>query len=854
MKQHKWLSVVAFCMALCLMLAWFPVQVEATEAESGKKSIDFVLIMDCSGTMLKNDPDKLAAEACKMFVDLIPVEDARVSIVTFGYEDENPFAFTQFEVTFDTGMIHSISQMEGKLGTEAKNEIKAAIAAASSKNGPRSPIGAALAAGMEVLLGSNAADDSACLILMSDGDVSSGNLAQSDQLLSTIPSMAKERGWPIYCIELDYEGWNESGISSGDYNGKKARQLLNQIVVESGAGEEGRMKVNDAAQVSEAFMKIFADLWGGDTDVTTETLDESGVVIKQFKIPQLVSEATIAVSGDSVDRVHLTGPNFDKELQTTLTEKNLIVSREESYMCIKLICPASGDWTVSVYGDPNAEIILYKGLQMEMNLDMAAVATSEALELTKNDYINIQARYTYNDNIITGDEIYQTTLDAAKLIVSNSNGMITEFPVEATLDGYTCKLPVVDVPSGDFTVRLEVEHSMFRSGKASSNESTLFHSENLPLTYQEGVNTDRSGYVNNSLDRIELDQVFLNPDGDPVSYTLTCTSEKNASFDYTLDPETGYLTIEAGMTPGTYQMEVTAADPDMVEPLKHSFTLTVRNRAVSEQEIPEQTIWTDYFNLLWIRQDPANTQLDLNLNDYFTDPDGVELVYDNATVSGEGSAQAQIDGSVLHVDSATKGDMEISFTVSDGVDTLERQVSLKAVSGRSVYLMRYGWIYLVILAVIVVTAIAVWLILKNKRVKGTWDISFESYQFENLVDPLEDVDIPSRTREGKKSKFYFRDLVTELCQEYDGNTEQVVSSFFVGTGAEKIQLGGVYGRRGCVVLKVPREKDIPQDTEVEVRRDGLTITKKTTVKSGSLCFTIRRNDREEEMTITMRMR
>lgn len=853
MKQHKWLSVVAFCMALCLMLAWLPVQAQATEAASGKKSIDFVLIMDCSGTMLKNDPDKLAAEACKMFVDLIPVEDARVSIVTFGYEDENPFAFTQFEVTFDTGMIHSISQMEGKLGTEAKNEIKAAIAASSGKNGPRSPIGAALAAGMEVLLGSETADNSACLILMSDGDVSSGNLAQNDQLLNTIPPTAKERGWPIYCIELDYEGWNEAGISSGDYNGKKARELLNRIVVESGAGEEGRMKVSDAAQVSEAFMKIFADLWGGDTDVTSETLDESGVVVKQFTIPQLVSEATIAVSGNSVDRVHLTGPNFDKELQTALSDKNLIVSREESYMCVKLICPTTGDWTVSVYGDPNAEIILYKGLQMEMNLDMAAVATSDALALTKNDYINIQARYTYNDNIITGDEIYQTTLDAAKLIVTNSNGMITEFPVEATLDGYTCKLPVVDVPSGDFTVRLEVEHSMFRSGRASSNESTLFHSENLPLTYQEGANTDRSGYVNNSLDRIELDQVFLNPDGDPVSYTLACTSEKNASFDYTLDPQTGYLTIEAGMTPGTYQMEVTAADPDMVEPLKHSFTLTVHNRPVTEQEIPEQTIWTDYFNLLWIRQDPANTQLDLDLNDYFTDPDGVELVYDGETVSGEGSAQARLDGSVLHVDSATKGDMRISFTVFDGVDTLERQVSLKAVSGRSIYLMRYGWIYLVILAVIVVAAIATWVILKNKRVKGTWTISFESYQFADHVEPQEMVDISAHTGVGKKSKFYLNELAGELCQLYPSSVAQTVDSFFNGTGAEKIQLGGVYGRRGCVVLKVPGKKDIPEDTEVEVRLDGQTITKKTRVKVGTLYFVIRKDHGDEELTITMQM-
>lgn len=809
MKHPRWTRIASFLMAICLMMTLIPVSAMAAEEEN--ETIDFVLLVDCSNTMDENDPDELARDACKLFVDLIPIEDARVSIIAFGYEGGKAYKYSNFKTGdsqffTDPYFVHQIASLEGQLSSEKKDAVKRSIDGLGDVDGQLTPIGAALAAGVDVLVEGGATDGNACVILMSDGEVTSRETKYNNSMLDQAIAEGKSHEWPIYCIEMDYFNRNEA-------SGSEARALLNRIVTESGAGADGRMKVSSPAEVAEAFMKIFASVWKSNTKVIPQKIDENGVVELEFEVPKLASEVTVAISSSDEDRLEKVeliheASGYAESFTGPKEEPNLIVTKEDSYISVKMICPPSGTWKVRAYGDANAEIVWYEGIQMEMNLNMVAnPSNGDPDAMTKNDYVEVQAQYTYNDTYVRNDDIYLTT--EANLVVTNDNGVTNQFKMDATMDGYTYKLPVSAIPSGGFTVQVLVEHTMFRSGREISN-GVHFHSENLPLEYAGG-DTNRSGYVNNQFDRIDLNSVFKNPDGDPVTYDVYCTSDRSVTFEYTVDDQ-GYLYLNTGMVPGTYEMEITAADPDMAEPLTHTFTLTVEDRAIQATQIPGQELWVDYFEFLFIRQEPTNLELDIDLGQYFTDPDGVELTFGGVN-NDTAFVDAQLNGTVLHLVPTGEGETSISFQVNDGVSTIDARFDVKVVSGVAVY-WKENWIYWAACAALIL-AIILFFIFKHSATsaKGKWSIRLEYQNNTVSVDGAVDFSTMSASKNAKKKgKNFFRlkDAVND-CRMFfwdESTASNWLDEFFMVPGSEQIEMHGVFLGTGFTLAKIPASQDI----------------------------------------------
>ena len=73
--------LVCMLLAVCMLVAMLPVGVSAEDSVSNAETLDFVLVLDCSGTMNQNDPNGLALTAYKMFVDMLPVDNARIGVV-----------------------------------------------------------------------------------------------------------------------------------------------------------------------------------------------------------------------------------------------------------------------------------------------------------------------------------------------------------------------------------------------------------------------------------------------------------------------------------------------------------------------------------------------------------------------------------------------------------------------------------------------------------------------------------------------------------------------------------------------------------------------------------------------------
>lgn len=829
MKRNRWVRLGSLLIALCLMMTLLPATAQASEDE--RENVDFVLLIDYSNTMDSNDPKGRAVTACQMFLDMIPIEDARVSVIAFGYEGKEPYAYENFQVTKgrDHYYVHEVSEMEGQLSEEKKDVIKGALANLSGSDGQKTPIGAALAAGVDTLLRNGTTEGNGYVIMLSDGYFTSTENVVNNTLTDQALQKASANKWPIYCLEMDYEGNNEEGRILKDngieyYNGKEARELLNRVVSESGAGVNGRKHIVDADAIEEDFMEIFHEIWPDDDGgVFRYNLDDKGAVKGSFKVETLVSEATITISSDQVDKVRLVGPSdsgFDKEFSGNQSDDSqYIVTKGKDYMCVKLICPAIGEWDLTVYGDPNANIVMYMGTQKEMNLRLVANdnRTNASDPLTKDYEIKVQALYTYNGADYPYGSVYEDTASSAKVVVTYENGNKKTFDMQGSRDGYICTIPCVKLDSGNFTIHVEVNSSIFRSGSASSMASQTFSLVNLALEYVGG-DTNRAGYVNSQFDRVNLNDVLYNPDGDTVFFgELVCTSDKNAVFEYNKDElaNNGYLDIQTGMAPGTYEMEITAKDAEMKDPLVHKFTLTVDDRAVIAEAIPRQEVWVSTIPLLG--QNPANETLEVNLDDYFSDPDGVTLTYSNPSWSAQEESEVQlnpeIDGNVLRITGDEKGMGTVYFDVYDGVSVTSGQLQVKAVTGFAMF-WADTWLYFVI-AGILLAVLIIFLIVKKAltKPKGKWSVVLKmdgnSLTTNGQVDLSTLKAFTSAKKKGKVS-FLLMDALNNCSRFFMASetVDQWISEFFTNGDASKIELRGVFLGTGFIVQKIPSSNDV----------------------------------------------
>lgn len=809
-------------LVFCLLLTVLPAVTRAEE----EPQVDFVLVLDCSGSMAKNDRNGLAADACKKFLDLLPIENARIAVIAYGYNGKS-YNFTKFDVKYDANLVQVLSALDGDMTADEMVALKKNIAAATKKesgSNPSSVIGQALAAGVDMLLTSGATDGNACIILLSDGDATSPiGVGETKSLVNSVPGTAKAHGWPIYCIELDYKGKNETAA------GKENRQRLTNICVNSGAGADARMKVSDPADVTEALLKIFDRFMdigeGGMSEIMT--LGDDGVASREFEVPELASETNVIISSGAVEYVELITPQgVSRKISTSATEGDWIANAEKgSYISVKVLRPEAGKWTVKAYGDPKASIHVYNSSMRELGMELIG-SPAPGTQVTKNDKISFQAYFTYGGGALNNSGFY--TENPARIITTSLDADgnvkdVKEYEMNGDNSGYRFELAVSDIPSGVFTVQVLLKNDMFRAGEQVSNILT-YTSENLPLKHDESQNIDRSGYVNQDLEVIDLTKVFPNPDGDPIEYVVECVSDRNVSFEYTID-DNDYLYIKTGLNVGSHEMQIKATDPDMTEPLVHSFAVTVTDNPIIAEEIPKQELWSDAYGF----QDAGNMLLDMDLNDYFCDPDGVELVYGQISANVEGLLVSTQNGSMIHVEPESKGaegDVVLSVTVSDGVSTIPAEVRIEVVSGKSEFI-RENWIWFALAAAVVLAIILLIIIMyKNTLVKGVWQITMTNENGESCI--CSDVNIPVLTACGKKRKFALVTLIGELSLYMQGSDKpcQEYMNYFTGT-ASKIMLSGVLSGRGCSVL------NIPKDGSVSVTVNGLTKNK---ISSGVLSF------------------
>lgn len=844
------------CAVMALLLLLSAVPASAKEEESGQENppLDFVLVLDCSYTLALNDPNNLCLAAVRNFVDTLPIQDARVAAIAFGYKDGSSYTYSA-EYSVEAGnsvRIHQVAPLQlvgtPELKASIKDEIYDEVIAKSGNLDSYTPIGHALAAATNILSRNNCGKESGCIILITDGvespvgDALVPDMAALDQACQ----VAEDNKWNIYSIHLCY-----GHIQTRPGELDAAKKFLDSISERDGGGKVGRLECRCSEDVYIAFQSLYDDLLYHD-HVPPVQLTIPGDYT--FEVEEMTSEVTLNVFGAGASSVELTRDGSNQPpIVVTKTEKrgSLLATVEEDYFQVKMLCPEEGKWIAHIDGESSAKVLVNSVSMTEMGLTINAVqkGTSQPVsgtELAKTDTVSVNAQLAYYGVIATNRDFYLEHAKDAELRVKNGDGSINSFEMSATRDGFYCDIPLNEIPSGRHEISVILKYSGFRNGQKAS-EAIPFRVTNIPVQAKDlgGNPVQRTAYVNSDFERIDIGELFENQDNDPIQYTLTCTNDRGVSFRYDEeDAKVGYLTIRGINQEGVFQVEVAAKDPDMTEPAVSSITLTVENRPpVISEKLHKQEVRTNSF--LFQKEPPLSLELDLN--DYFQDPDGLPLTY-TWFAADPGVIRLSAEGSdKLTVTPGAKGKSMVTITASDGMASVSQEFEVTAVSGWTAF-WQYNWLWvtLTLLALVLIVGTTV-IIVKNKRVKGEWDITFDDGAD---FDTLENINIRAMTSYGKKGRFKVSKMLTEITPYFNNSGKWALSvpTYFGAYGADAIELSGVTGRVGCVVSKVPK------GDEVNVSNNGVRITSKTKVTDGELVFVIQDpNNTGGALTVTMKL-
>lgn len=147
---------------------------------------------------------------------------------------------------------------------------------------------------------------------------------------------------------------------------------------------------------------------------------------------------------------------------------------------------------------------------------------------------------------------------------------------------------------------------------------------------------------------VDVSQLFRDPDGDRLAYTVASTDPSRASARLA---ETDLLIVGVGA--GAATVTVTAVDPGgLVAAVSGGVTVRAENRApVLVAAIPRQRL-------------QASKSRAVDVAAYFADPDGDALFFDAAS-SDTGVATAEVSGSTLTIRAVADGTTTVTVSATD---------------------------------------------------------------------------------------------------------------------------------------------------------------------------------------------
>lgn len=867
MTQRIGLLFLATALLASLIVPVFASNNEGTFEEN--PTVDFVLVIDCSSSMRTTDPDKLCNAACKMFLDMLPLENARISIVGFGNREGRPYVLQSRPGEsatkdirdavnlLDMSRVHAFVPLTNvtELQEMGIPSVKAEVDHVMGVVGDHSPMGAAVVAAVDLLESNGATDGNACIIVLSDGDNDDYRAYPNDQLMSLEASKwAGSHGWPMYTLQLN----KNNQLDSDDI--KRMQDMAKNS--DAGGEDEGHYNLTDFSSgktdVAYAFINIFNRFMGNGGMLDQVSTDSNGDLRKTFQVENLTSEMTIVAVGGGADDIRLIAPN-GKELDANSGDY-VLTTEPNRYVSAKLICPTPGEWTALIRGDSNAKLVMYQCSMRDMDMVLSSSVADLTAPIAKDKYLYFEIAFQYHGKPVPQNQEFFEQISATLVAENIHSGASYEYTeLEPNPGGYTTSILMADlldrdgVADGSYRFYAKIVDPMFRSGAKVSNSLEPFKTNNEPVSIKDPNLPNLSGFIFCPVDRenrIDLNAHVNNPDGDVLSYDLICVNDRSYKVQWTIDGDNYLYITDCGDSVGEYDLQLAVREPNGDPLAFEPFKLTVQEHEFLYEDIPPVKMLT---NALFFQHEPDKSA-EFNLSDYYYDPDGQAPLFSKVEL-GELNGkvyQAEYDeaGHTINFSALGKGADTVRFTVSDGYTEKEIEIPVEVVTGWELLiatLLPFWWV-LVVIAVFVFV-----LIVANKltRVKGTWDIALE---FENGDNAFGTFDIAKRTKSGKKKQFLLKELMLNnnllgqmQVQERDqGAISAYLPSYFAsGIGAETISMKGVLAGKGCTFAGIPVNHPC---TKVSI--NGLSGNKKVSFKAGQAAIEIT-PDGAQTLTILM---
>lgn len=690
--------------------------------------VDIVLLLDCSGTMEQSDPQHWTSTATKDFVQTLTNENVRLMVIAFG-NDYGKDAYSVGMQDADSRNRVKIAYPLTSLSDEKEREkARNAIDEEMSEHNPPTytPIGYALEAAVDELEDKGSSDGSAAIVLMSDGRVEGETdytNKGSDLDYKSIDSScdkAKSHSWPVYCMELNYDGENKAGSGVG---GIGYHQMRENIPGRTGTEP---FEVKSAGEAETKLNDILDAIYPGNERQHGETQPGEDVKIP---VGEMTAEQTVTVTGDisKVESLALTSPDGTQETYAQSDGDQSMANRrvvfDQQSAVVTMILPEEGTWVLKLNGDTQTTVNWTSVSFKEMNLDLSADNEGGDEKITRGTKVKFEAKFSYNGQAYQSEKFYSG--NPAKLYVTGHDPVT----METSENGYSAEVTFDD--TGSFDVYAQVDSSYFRGGNKKSGTFT-YNVEKAPVK-TEGVIEELKAEVGGSAE-VSLGDYF---EGDDLTYSL----EENDLDDFSGEIKDGILTLTAGNTGDkTYHCTVKAQDSSGGH-AEQSIRFFVTNQKVEltkGDEINVSLIADPDDAPGWAKADRDSDTFVLKDSDYFSDPDGAQpdvRIWYSEDSSGRDIAEVAHDNDATTVKALKTGNATVYVVAIDGnaenegvplTLNIRVQSAAQAAVGR-----RIG----IIIPVLIILAVVIVLLIINfagRKIYGVWDITLDGMLQESV--------------------------------------------------------------------------------------------------------------------------
>ena len=311
--------IISLFMAVFVALSCFCVSVSAVESDipegNGNMYLDVVFVLDSSGSMLESDPNRVAADAFSLFVDLC--------------DDTCGVGYTIYSHIIKES--EKITTLDDKHLSELRNKI-------SGMN--RNPQG-----DTDIALGLNKAlelhklneqesgdsDRKKAVILLSDGNTHLIDGSKSDKQLekemNDVLGSLSEMEIPVYAIGLNYDGTLDK---------KETQKIASNT---NGKAYEAKASEELPAIIADIFADVY-EIKGDKKEIKDDGSVEVYIKDKSVSYVNLVIRSKLSL--DQLNLKLLTPRR--EEVDISGNDENFVVTSTGSYILIKMVSPVSGRW------------------------------------------------------------------------------------------------------------------------------------------------------------------------------------------------------------------------------------------------------------------------------------------------------------------------------------------------------------------------------------------------------------------------------------------------------------------------------------------------------------------------------